>query len=354
MSEAVALDHIGKRYGATVALDDVTLAVGSGAFAAVLGPSGCGKSTLLHVIDGLVTPDSGTVRIDGQVIPTRTAPEKRGIGVMFQDATLFPHMNVFENVAFPLRVRDTGDDDVKKAVDEILALTGLTEQASRKPSELSGGQQQRVALSRALVFKPSVVLLDEPLSSLDRPLRESMQRELKRIQRVTGSTFIMVTHDRDEAMGLANVIFVMRDGRIEQSGSPAELYRTPRNRFVAEFFGASTVIEGDVIGGRDEWSVVAHGLVLHRADGSSPESKRIAVAIRPENVQVHTRDFHQPADALASVEEITFRGATQMLVLAHDGARFLSRVTSADSPWKVGDEVKLDIDSRATTAITPD
>ena len=356
MAEAVGLERVSKRYGAVVALDDVTVTVQSGALAAVLGPSGCGKSSLLHAIAGLVRPDSGEVRLNEKAVASDIPPEARGLGMMFQAPTLFPHMNVFENVAFPLRVRGKSDAEVNSATQSILELADLADYSRASPKTLSGGQQQRVALCRALVFRPSVVLLDEPLSSLDRPLRESMQRELRKMQRATSATFIMVTHDREEAMALADVIFVMREGRIEQSGTPPSLYRAPVNRFVAEFFGGSTVLRGTIRANGNQWSVVnGDGLTLYDSSSAAPSSGEMDIAIKPEDVRVSRNTSIEPAqngDCLGRVEEVRFTGPAVMLVLACPSTRLLARIDADDAEeWIPGDNVRISVNSGETVPI---
>ncbi len=356
MAEAVGLESVRKRYGAVTALDQVSVSVPSGSFAAVLGPSGCGKSSLLHAIAGLVRPDSGVVRLNDKVVGPDVPPESRGVGMMFQAPTLFPHMSVFENVAFPLRVRGTPDAEVNAATQSILQLADLSDYSRASPKTLSGGQQQRVALCRALVFRPSVVLLDEPLSSLDRPLRESLQRELLKMQRATSATFIMVTHDRDEAMALADVVFVMQEGRIEQAGPPSSLYRAPVNRFVAEFFGGSTVLSGDLHADSNLWSIVnADGLKLHSSAGNPPSAGKMDVAIKPEDVRIRRHTSNDAAgngDCLGRIEEVRFTGPSVLLIVSCPSARLLARVDADDSEQLAdGDSVIISVNSADTVVI---
>ena len=235
-----------KQFGSFIAVDGIDLTIAQGEFFAMLGPSGCGKTTTLRMIAGLEEPTEGAIYL-GDLDVTNKKPYQRPVNTVFQNYALFPHLNVFENVAFGLRRR--GVKKIRQQVDEVLALVELGHLAKRKPNQLSGGQQQRVALARALVNRPQVLLLDEPLGALDLKLRRQMQLELKRIQTEVGITFVHVTHDQEEAMTMADRIAVMNDGRIEQLGSPAELYESPRTTFVANFLGQSNLVEGRRVGG---------------------------------------------------------------------------------------------------------
>ena len=236
---------ISKRYGAVSALADVSLRVGGGRFVTLLGPSGSGKTTLLMAIAGFVQPDSGSLLLDGAPI-THLPPEKRNFGMVFQGYALFPHLSVADNVAFPLQIRRVGRAEVAARVKAALDLVQLAPLAGRMPRQLSGGQQQRVALARALVFRPSLLLLDEPLSALDKTLRLSMQEELRDLHGRVGLSFVFVTHDQGEALALSDEVAILRGGRLVQAGSPADLYERPANRFVAGFLGRSNFWSGRV------------------------------------------------------------------------------------------------------------
>jgi putative spermidine/putrescine transport system ATP-binding protein len=240
----VRLESVTKRFGDVVAVDDVSLDIGSGEFFALLGPSGSGKTTCLRVIAGFERPTSGRVVL-GDSDVTSLAPFDRDVNTVFQDYALFPHMTVEQNVAYPLMVRKVPKDDRRSRVREVLATVRLEGYGERKPAQLSGGQRQRVALARALVGWPEVLLLDEPLGALDRKLREQMQIELKALQREIGITFIFVTHDQDEALTMSDRIAVFNQGRVEQVGTPAEIYDRPATAFVADFIGTSNLVEGD-------------------------------------------------------------------------------------------------------------
>ena len=250
MSEFLALEDLTLAYGGTVAVDRLNLDVRRGELVALLGPSGCGKSTTMRAIAGLLSPKSGTIRLEGRDI-TRVAPSRREVGLVFQSYALFPHLTVFENVAFGLRLRREPELEAKVAAG--LATVGLADFARRAPADLSGGQQQRVALARSLVMNPKVLLLDEPLSNLDARLRLEMRLELQRVQRETGVTMIFVTHDQAEALALADRIVVMRDGAIEQVGSPEEIWTAPASAFVADFVGFETILPDPETGGALAW-----------------------------------------------------------------------------------------------------
>jgi spermidine/putrescine ABC transporter ATP-binding subunit len=278
---AVEVRNAVKRYGPVAALDDVTVAVPEGEFFGLLGPSGSGKTTLLRAIAGFVVPDSGEIRIDGQRIEG-VPVHKRGIGMVFQNYALFPHLSVFDNVAFGLSVRGVPGGEIRSRVAEGLRLVRLSGLEERRPRQLSGGQQQRVALARALVTRPKVLLLDEPLGALDKRLRQEMQVELKLIQRTVGITTIFVTHDQEEALTLSDRIAILSEGRLVQVGPPAEVYERPATRFAAEFLGEANLFSGRVDGG-----------ALHTASGLAIVSARplragggALIAVRPEKIQI--------------------------------------------------------------------
>lgn len=293
------LKGLHKRYpNGFVAVQSLDLEIPAGSFFALLGPSGCGKTTTLRMVAGLEQPTEGTITI-GDADITTAKPYKRPVNTVFQNYALFPHLSIEDNVAFGLKRRGIADAAVK--VREILALTELEEQAQKKPAQLSGGQQQRVALARAIVNRPEVLLLDEPLGALDLKLRRAMQLELKRIQNEVGITFVHVTHDQEEAMTMADVVAVMNGGRIEQLGSPTELYENPHTTFVANFLGQSNLIEGTVVGreGTGTNAVVVvdmYGtLVSIKADRAHVTGTKGWIGIRPEKVLIAPTG--QPIDA---------------------------------------------------------
>ena len=288
------LTGLTKRFGSFTAVDDLELTIPQGSFFALLGASGCGKTTTLRMVSGLEDPTAGRIFI-GDTEVTSTKPYKRPVNTVFQNYALFPHLNIYDNVAFGLRRR--GVKDVKKQVDDILALVELGHLAKRKPTQLSGGQQQRVAVARALINQPQLLLLDEPLGALDLKLRRQMQIELKRIQIEVGLTFVHVTHDQEEAMTMADTIAVMNAGRIEQLGSPEELYENPNTTFVANFLGQSNLVAGTVTGKEDDVvTVEAHGqrLALPTAR-CRVESGAAILGVRPEKVQLAAAVDEVPA-----------------------------------------------------------
>ncbi len=315
------LDEITKTFGSYVAVDDVSLTVPSGSFFALLGPSGCGKTTTLRMVAGLDRPTSGRVLLGDEDV-TDTRPFKRPVNTVFQSYALFPHLDVFENVAFGLRRRRAGE--VRKRAAEALDLVELGHLAKRKPGQLSGGQQQRVALARAVVNRPDVLLLDEPLGALDLKLRRQMQLELKRIQTEVGITFVHVTHDQEEAMTMADTIAVMNAGRVEQLGSPVELYESPASAYVANFLGQSNLLPGTVLE-RSAGTVAfeAAGARLTMPAGRCRAGGReILVGVRPEKVHLSVEGAPPGAAALpdAIITDASFTGvSTQYLVRLPSG-----------------------------------
>jgi spermidine/putrescine transport system ATP-binding protein len=277
----VRLDTVVKRFDDTVAVDGISLEIPHGSFFALLGPSGCGKTTTLRMIGGFEEPSEGAIYLGEQDV-VGTPPYKRDVNTVFQSYALFPHMSVFDNVAFGLARKGVEKKERRGRVLEILELVDLAGRESRKPNQLSGGQQQRVALARALVNNPRVLLLDEPLGALDLKLRKQMQLELKRIQSEVGITFVHVTHDQEEAMTMADTIAVMNLGKIEQLGSPTDLYERPRTAFVANFLGTSNLLEGSVEG---QGSVrLGDGTLVEVDTGGA--SGQVAVGVRPEKVRL--------------------------------------------------------------------
>jgi putative spermidine/putrescine transport system ATP-binding protein len=280
----VSLERIHKSYGGVIALDDVTLSIGENQFLTLLGPSGSGKTTCLRAIAGMIPLDSGRLRVSGRDVSS-VPMNKRNIGMVFQNYSLFPHMSVAENVGYPLRVRRTGSAEAQQKVDRALSLVRLQGYGGRRPHELSGGQQQRVALARALVFSPDVLLLDEPLSALDRVLREEMQYELRRIHQEIGTTMICVTHDRSEALTMSDRIVVMKSGKIVQDDAPADIYMRSNSRFVAELLGEVNVIPVTV---QDEGRTVVDMAGRHLALGKeAPVTRGQAdLVVRVESVGI--------------------------------------------------------------------
>ena len=279
----VNIQNVTKAFGDNVVLREFNATFRDGEFITLLGPSGCGKTTMLRIIAGFEKPTRGEVYIDGTLVSggkTFVPPEKRGIGMVFQSYAVWPHMNVFDNVAYPLTIRHVSKAEIKTSVERVLGIVHLTQYAERFPNQLSGGQQQRVALARALVAEPKLLLLDEPLSNLDAKLRESMRFEIKEIQRKLGITVVYVTHDPTEAMAMSDRIFLINRGDIQQCGTPQEIYNSPVNQFVADFLGNVDFFKGEAGDGR---------IIFPAMDGQSipydgPRTGKIDVAIRPENL----------------------------------------------------------------------
>lgn len=275
----IRIENLSKRFGDTVALDGVSMRIMDGELMGVLGPSGSGKTTLIRIIAGLIRPDSGKVYFDDRDV-TDVPPEKRNVGMVFQNYALFPNMNVEDNIGFGLMVRGRKKGEIRKRVEELLSLVGLEGYEKRRISELSGGEMQRVALARALAPGVGLLLLDEPLSALDAKLRDSLKREIKRIQTETGVTMIYVTHDQREALSISDRVAVINRGRVEQIGSTEEIYWHPENEFVAEFVGEGNVIEGTVNGGAiltEIGKIPMNGI---------PEGEKVKILIRPENIKL--------------------------------------------------------------------
>jgi spermidine/putrescine transport system ATP-binding protein len=286
----VSVEQVVKAFGSMVAVDHLDLQIKRGEFFSMLGPSGCGKTTTLRMIGGFEEPTEGVIRLDGRDV-TDLPAYKRDVNTVFQSYGLFPHLSIFDNVAFGLRRRHVASKEVDRRVNESLELVNLTGYGRRRPSMLSGGQQQRVALARALVNRPQVLLLDEPLGALDLKLRKQMQLELKRIQAEVGITFVFVTHDQEEAMTISDRIAVMNKGKIEQLGRPEDVYERPATVFVAEFLGASNLLEGTFRGVQDgaAWVELAGGDKVRISTDGPPRGsgERLRVGVRPEKVNVH-------------------------------------------------------------------
>jgi spermidine/putrescine transport system ATP-binding protein len=317
MSEyAVKLKEVSKHFGPVVAVDGISLSIRDGEFFSLLGPSGCGKTTTLRLIAGFELLTAGKVYIGGR-LQGETPPYRRPVNTVFQNYALFPHMSVFENVAFGLEMQKVRKEDIRRRVLEALGLVQLPGMENRKPDQLSGGQQQRVALARALVNQPKVLLLDEPLGALDLKLRKAMQLELKALQHRVGITFIYVTHDQEEALTMSDRIAVMNKGRVLQVGAPGEIYERPADRFVADFIGETNFLEGQVQGRRNgEAAVVVDGLLtlhvpMERGVGMNEE---VTVAIRPEKISLHAEPPH-PRAVPGVIQEVIYTGTdTRYLV----------------------------------------
>ncbi len=337
MTEALDLHLTGiaKSFGAHRVLQGLDLHVPDGQFTTLLGPSGCGKTTLLRIVAGFEVPDAGTVRLGSKDI-TRLPAHRRPVNTVFQSYALFPHLNVFDNVAFGLRARKLAETDISGKVAEMLEVLRIADLRHRKPGVLSGGQRQRVALARALVNEPEVLLLDEPMSALDARLRREVQAELKRIQRRFAITFILVTHDQDEAIAVSDRILIMKDGRIEQDGTPEQVYERPVSRFVAEFMGSANVLSAKALGGGVVATSVGELNVSER-----PAWNDGTVAIRPEDIEIREQ---QPAvnGLTGTVLDRLFRGDHwEVIVRVQD--RELHVITEPDQHHAIDQAVWLEL-----------
>lgn len=342
----IHLEHVTKDYGLAVpAVDDITLTIEPGEFMTLLGPSGSGKTTTLNLIAGFETLTSGRIALNGADVG-KLPPHRRDLGMLFQNYALFPHMTVAQNVAYPLRERRMPKDEIRAKVAEVLELVQLTGRDDNYPRQLSGGQQQRVALARAIVFDPKALLLDEPLGALDRNLRGALQAEIRRIHREVGSTFVFVTHDQEEAMNLSDRIALFNQGRIEQVGSPEQLYREPETLFTARFLGDSNVFEleggaaGTRVGWEDrEWAVDPAGVAAHPG-----VLARAAVVVRPEDVGIAATDAELPSGVNsvgARVVDVEYMGSYRTAMLAFGAADVSgrARIDAFDASVATGDEV---------------
>ncbi|KAA0969473.1 ABC transporter ATP-binding protein [Aureimonas fodinaquatilis] len=322
----VSIENISKAYGTVLAVDNVSFVVGKGEFVSLLGPSGSGKSTLLMMIAGFEMPGSGSIRVGERDI-TNVAPNKRGIGMVFQRYALFPHMTVAQNIAFPLKMRGATRAEIDRRVEAALALVRLEAYGHRMPSQLSGGQQQRIAVARALVFEPPVLLMDEPLGALDKKLREEMQIEIKSLQQRLGVTVIYVTHDQEEALTMSDRVAVMSNGRLVQIGSPLDLYEQPETPFVADFIGKMNFLRGEFIGGDEQCAVIglpgdvkieAQG--LHGTAAQFATGKPVDIAMRPERLTLHRRGLGGDSAIPGTVETAIFAGSFHTVFVRVEGA----------------------------------
>jgi ABC-type Fe3+/spermidine/putrescine transport system ATPase subunit len=324
----VQLIDVTKRFGSTLAVDNVSADIADGEFVTLLGPSGCGKTTTLRMVAGLVDPTSGQIKFDGQII-NHVPPHKRNIGLAFQSHALFPHLSVARNIAFGLEVKGTPRAEIQHRVREMLGLIELSQYADRMPAQLSGGQQQRVALARMLATDPRVLLFDEPLSALDRNLRDTLKYSILDLQRRTGKTAIYVTHDQSEAFAISDRIFVMNEGRIEQAGTQLDIYLRPRTEFVAGFVGDNNAIPGEVVGLVDAESgeprlvdVRAGGMRLRGLDpGNLRVGDKVLAFVRPENIEVLVSTGIADGANLVRgrIAQIVFEGPTLRLTIDAEG-----------------------------------
>ena len=333
----IELKNISISFGSQTVLDGIDLSIRDGEFVTLLGPSGCGKTTTLRIIGGFETPDGGDVLFNGKRINDLPA-YKRNVNTIFQRYALFPHLNVYENIAFGMRVKKAKDGDIKKKVSEMLKLVNLEGLEKRKIDTLSGGQQQRVAIARALANEPSVLLLDEPLAALDLKLRKDMQVELKKIQQSLGITFIFVTHDQEEALTMSDTVVVMDAGKIQQIGTPKDIYNEPKNAFVADFIGESNILDGVM---PEDYKATFSGYTFNCLDKGFEKNEQVDVVVRPEDVDIVAPEKGMLTGVVTSV---TFLGVHYEIIVDIGGFKWMIQTT--DEAFE-GDTVGLYIEPDA-------
>lgn len=320
MQKIIELINVSKSFDGEKVLDNINLHIYDNEFLTLLGPSGCGKTTTLRLIGGFAQPDEGDVVFLGEKI-NDLPPYKRNVNTVFQKYALFPHLNVFENVAFPLREKKLPKEEINAKVKEMLELVKLLHLSKRRVNELSGGQQQRVAIARALISRPRVLLLDEPLGALDLKLRKDMQQELKKIQKATGITFVFVTHDQEEALTMSDTIVVMSDGKIQQIGSPIDIYNEPKNAFVADFIGESNILDGVFL---EDRKVRFSGHTFECVDTGFGSNEAVDVVVRPEDVDIVPVDKGHLDGVVTSV---TFMGVHYEIIVDIGGFKWMIQTT---------------------------
>jgi spermidine/putrescine transport system ATP-binding protein len=339
----VQLRALTKRFDDQVAVDGIDALIHAGEFFSLLGPSGCGKTTTLRMIGGFERPTEGEILLDGADV-AQTPPHKRNVHTVFQNYALFPHLDVFGNIGFGLKRQRVPKDEIRRRVDAAIELVGLSGLSARQPRQLSGGQQQRVALARALVLRPAVLLLDEPLGALDAKIRKQLRLELKSLQEEVGITFVFVTHDQEEALSMSDRVAVMNAGRIEQIGTPEEVYESPATVFVADFLGVSNLMDADATPAADECIVRIGDFDLHARCGDVAARGPVKVVARPERIELCERsDGSDAANCLPGmVERTVYVGATvQVMVRLATGATLQASIanTGAAASWRQGTPV---------------
>ncbi len=337
MKKVLELKNISKSFDGETVLDNISLDIYDNEFITLLGPSGCGKTTTLRIIGGFEYPDNGDVIFMDKII-NDLPPHKRHVNTVFQKYALFPHLNVFENVAFPLREKRMPKAEIKEKVEKMLEMVMLSGFAKRSVTSLSGGQQQRVAIARALVNEPKVLLLDEPLGALDLKLRKDMQQELKKIQKNTGITFVFITHDQEEALSMSDTIVVMSEGKIQQIGTPSDIYNEPVNAFVADFIGESNIVDGIM---NEDFSVSFAGHRFNCLDKGFLKNEPVDVVIRPEDVDIVSPDKGM---LCGTVSTVTFMGVHNEAIVDINGFKWMIQTTD---PVEEGAYIGISLDPDA-------
>lgn len=328
----ISLKNVSMSFGKEKILNGINLDIKNQEFVTFLGPSGCGKTTTLRIIGGFLNQDSGDVFFNGKNVNNLPA-NKRQVNTIFQNYALFPHLNVFDNVAFGLRIKRVSRSEIKKRVHDMLALVNLKGFEHKNVTMLSGGQQQRVAIARALINNPQVLLLDEPLSALDKKLRKDMQVELKNIQQKMGITFIFVTHDQEEALSMSDTVVVMNDGEIQQIGTPKDIYYEPSNAFVADFIGESNILHGKML---DDYKVLLNGVEFDCLDHGFKKDADVDIVIRPEDIKVTE---YGKGQLRGEVTAVTFKGIYYEIIVDIDGFKWM--IQSLNHITDVGDKIGL-------------
>ena len=326
-SDMIRVSNLTRRYGDFVALDSVDLAVKEGEFVTLLGPSGSGKSTLLNLISGMTQVSEGQIEIDGRDA-THVPTNERGLGMVFQNYALMPHMTVFDNIAFPLQVRKVAKSEIETRVREVLSLIQLEHVADRKPKQLSGGQQQRISLARCIVYRPPIILMDEPLGALDKKLREDMQLEIKRLHAELGVTIIYVTHDQEEALAMSDRIVLMRNGRIEQQGNPEDLYFKPETLFAADFLGSSNLFFGKIDAASGTLVTGAGKLPYENAAPGAADTGEAVLMVRPESLSMEAKQ-NWPGIEAEVLDTVVLGGFQRHYLRADDGTQLTVQVPTS-------------------------
>lgn len=342
LSGSIRIEDLSKRYRDFTAVEGLNLEIRQGEFLSLLGPSGCGKTTTLRMLAGFVAPTQGHILVGG-IDVSRLPPHKRNIGLVFQNYALWPHMTVYQNVAFGLKIAKQPRSVIDRKVAEVLALTSLDHLADRYPRELSGGQQQRVALARAIALDPPIILMDEPLSNLDRKLRVAMRKEIKELQRKIGTTTLYVTHDQEEALAMSDRIAIMNKGKLVRLGSPSDIYNDPRHEFVADFMGDHSVLEAIVSSVRDDLALTTttSGLRLQvLSRGTTSIGQRVRVHVRPERIKLLNDKADEPNSIAGRIGFVEFLGAVVRYSIELEGGdTLLAETQNVGAPHAIGDRV---------------